>query len=133
MLIVNESKISFLILKKRIEAANFLETVVMGRQSVLAVGIQTSALSELIVKLKSEHIDLSKAKLPNPFQESPQLSLNGVTSVMQDLLAQCTLLIQGESTVIHFFNQDIEKAYLAACSLGNTTPRRLSTKPLSNR
>ena len=94
----------------------------MGRQSILAVGIQTTALSELIVKLKSEHIDLSKEKLPNPFQELPQLSLNGVTSVMQALLAQSALLTQGESMIMHFFNQDIEKAYLAACSLGNTTP-----------
>ncbi|MEZ8125432.1 hypothetical protein CWO04_12235 [Vibrio splendidus] len=108
--------------KKRIEAADFLETVVMGRQSILAVGIQTTALSELIVKLKSEHIDLSKEKLPKPFQELPQLSLNGVTSVMQALLAQSALLTQGESMIMHFFNQDIEKAYLAACSLGNTTP-----------
>ena len=108
--------------KKRIEAADFLEAVVMGRQSILAVGIHSTALSELIVKLKSEHIDLSKDKLPNPFQELPQLSLNGVTSVMQALLAQSALLTQGESMVMHFFNQDIEKAYLAACSLGNTTP-----------
>jgi len=108
--------------KSRIEAADFLEKVVMGRQSILAVGIQTTALSELVVKLKSEHIDLSKEELPNPFQELPQLSLNGVTSVMQALLAQSALLTQGESMVMHFFNQDIEKAYHAACSLGNTTP-----------
>ncbi|MGR5060300.1 hypothetical protein ACPV3O_18785 [Vibrio rotiferianus] len=108
--------------EKRVEAAAFLETVIIGRQSILAVGIQPSRLSELIEKLKSEHIDLNKEKLPNPFKELPQLSLNGVTSVMQALLAQSALLTHGESMVMHFFNQDIEKAYLAACSLKNTTP-----------
>ncbi|MGV3002729.1 hypothetical protein [Vibrio sp. E150_018] len=108
--------------KKRIEAAAFLETIIIGRQSILTVGIQTITLSELIVKLKSEHIDLNKEKLPNPFKELPQLYLNGVTSVMQALLAQSAQLTQGESMVMHFFNQDIEKAYLAACSLKSTTP-----------
>lgn len=116
--------------KKRLEAADFLETIVMGRQSILAVEIQTATLSGLIVKLKSEHIDLSTEKLPNPFHELPQLSLNGVTSVMQALLAQSALLTQGESMIMHFFNQNIEEAYSAACSLDNTTPTLAKTQAL---
>ncbi|MGR5069293.1 hypothetical protein [Vibrio alfacsensis] len=108
--------------KKRIEAADFLEAVVIGRQSILAVGIQAPTLSELIAKLKLEHIDLGREKLPNPFQELPQLSLNGATSVMQTLMAQSALLTQGESMIMHFFNQDIENAYLAASSLEKVTP-----------
>ncbi|WP_041941343.1 hypothetical protein [Aliivibrio fischeri] len=107
---------------KRKESAEFLDLVVSGRQSILAIEIQSKELTSLIAKLRSKEFDLCNEKLPNPFKELPQLSLNGITSVMQTLLAQSALLTQDESMMIHFFNNDLEKAYASSSLLTSNHP-----------
>lgn len=100
--------------ENRIKAADFLEFIFSGRQSVLGIGLQNQAFTKLICQLKSD-ISLSEMRLENPFIELPQLSLNGMTSVMQVLLAQSAVLSTDESMMIYFLNGELEKAYQASC------------------
>ncbi|WNJ97745.1 hypothetical protein RND59_16595 [Vibrio ruber] len=106
---------------KRKEASDFLEVILSGRQSALGIVIQSDALTHFISMMKSD-ISLSEHRLPNPFRELPQLSINGVTSLMQALLAQSAVFTQGETMMIHFFNGELEKAYTAACDLDSDNP-----------
>ncbi|WP_439147422.1 hypothetical protein [Vibrio sp.] len=107
---------------KRLEAAEFLELIVSGKQSILGLGMQNEKLSLLIVQLRSDAPQLTEKKLPNPFNELPQLSLGGMTSVMQVLLAQSATLTQGETMMTHFLNDDLEKAYQTSLSLTANAP-----------
>ncbi len=106
---------------KRLEAAEVLATILLDRQSILGVGIQSASLSEFISKMKS-NISLADERLPNPFHELPQLSINGATSVMQALLAQSAVLSSGDVMMTHYFSGELEKAYRAACKLVTDHP-----------
>lgn|GEM_PF-2175116 len=101
---------------KRKEAADFLETVVCGRQSVIGISLQSEALIEFISNLKSD-FSLSDDKMPNPFEQLPQLSLNGKTSLIQVLLVQSAVLSDGDTMMLNFLDGDLKKAYDAACKL----------------
>nr|WP_252724429.1 hypothetical protein [Vibrio hepatarius] len=107
---------------KRREAAEFIEILMSNRLSILGSTLQSNALHQLIFTLKSLDIDLAKEKLPNPFCELPQLSLDGMTSLMQVLLAKSAVLTKGESMMIHFLNNDLEKAYQASLLLDSSVP-----------
>lgn len=101
---------------KRMEAAEFLNVTLAGRQSIIGVGIQSEALEQFINTMKSS-VSLSENRLPNPFYELPQLSIGNITSVMQALLAQSAVLSDGETMMLYYLNGDLEKAYEAASSL----------------
>ncbi len=106
---------------KRMEAAEFLNVILAGRQSVIGVGIQSEALEQFINIMKSS-VSLSENRLPNPFYELPQLSIGNITSVMQALLAQSAVLSNGETMMLYYLNGDLEKAYEAASSLQTEHP-----------
>lgn len=107
---------------KRLEAAEFLDLIISSRQSVIGVAIQSQRFHQLIERLKSIETNLTTEPLPNPFKELPQLSLNGLTSVIQVLLAQSAVMSEGESMVIQFLNGDLEKAYEYSCQLHTNDP-----------
>ncbi len=109
---------------KRLEAAEFLELIICGRQSIIGIAVQSQQVHKLVDRLKSPEPHLTTEPLPNPFKELPQLSLNGLTSVIQVLLAQSAVISEGESMVIQFLNGDLEKAYEYSCQL-NTNDRYL--------
>ncbi|MGF1724993.1 hypothetical protein [Photobacterium nomapromontoriensis] len=106
---------------KRMEAAEFLNVILAGRQSIIGVGIQSEALEQFINIMKSS-ISLSENRLPNPFYELPQLSIGNITSVMQALLAQSAVFSDGETMMLYYLNGDLEKAYEAASSLQTEHP-----------
>lgn len=106
---------------KRMDAAEFLNISLAGRQSIVGIGIQSEALGQFIQALKSS-ISLSETRLPNPFYELPQLSIGNVTSVMQALLAQSAVLTDGETMMLYYLNGELEKAYEAASSLQTEHP-----------
>lgn len=106
---------------KRMEAAEFLNVILAGRQSIIGVGIQSEALEQFINIMKSS-VSLSENRLPNPFYELPQLSIGNITSVMQALLAQSAVLSDGETMMLYYLNGDLEKAYEAASSLQTEHP-----------
>lgn len=106
---------------KRIEAAEFLNVILSGRQSIIGVGIQSEALEQFINIMKS-NVSLSENRLPNPFYELPQLSIGNITSVMQTLLAQSAVFSDGETMMLYYLNGDLEKAYKAASSLQTEHP-----------
>ncbi|MFT6908405.1 MAG: hypothetical protein ACJAS1_005105 [Oleiphilaceae bacterium] len=112
----DSKKIKDIFTKKesRIKAADFLEFIFNGRQLVLGIELQNQALTELILQLRSV-TSLSDMRLKNPFRELPQLSLNGMTSVMQVLLAQSAVLSTDESMMIYYLNDELEKAYEISC------------------
>jgi len=101
--------------EKRMRAAEFLELIFYNRQSILGVGMQADTVRKLILQLKSD-ISLTDIRLENPFSELPQLSLNGMTSVMQALLAQSAALSNDESMMAYFLNGELQKAYDVSCS-----------------
>ncbi|HCH0974136.1 TPA: hypothetical protein NKP41_005199 [Vibrio parahaemolyticus] len=103
---------------KRMEAAEFLNVILAGRQSIIGVGIQSEALEQFINIMKSS-VSLSENRLPNPFYELPQLSIGNITSVM---LAQSAVLSDGETMMLYYLNGDLEKAYEAASSLQTEHP-----------
>ncbi|WP_143870666.1 hypothetical protein [Catenovulum sediminis] len=106
---------------KRMEAAEFLNVMLAGRQSIIGVGIQSEALDQFISIMKSK-VSLSKNRLPNPFYELPQLSIGNITSVMQTLLAQSAVLSDGETMMLYYLNGELEKAYEAASLLQTEHP-----------
>ncbi|MDB1124685.1 hypothetical protein [Vibrio algarum] len=65
---------------------------------------------------------LDKIVLPNPFTELPQLSLSGMTSVTQALIAQSAVLSQGQTMMLHFFNDELELAYNASLNIDCSSP-----------
>ncbi|MDW2253330.1 hypothetical protein [Vibrio sp. 1569] len=106
---------------KRMEAAEFLNVILAGRQSIIGVGIQSEELEQFINIMKSS-VSLSENRLPNPFYELPQLSIGNITSVMQALLAQSAVLSDGETMMLYYLNGDLQKAYNAASSLQTEHP-----------
>lgn len=106
---------------KRMEAAEFLDVILAGRQSIIGVSIQSEALEQFIHIMKSS-VSLSENRLPNPFYELPQLSIGNITSVMQALLAQSAVLSKGETMMLYYLNGALEKAYEAASSLQTEHP-----------
>ncbi|MFN1620530.1 hypothetical protein [Vibrio rotiferianus] len=106
---------------KRMEAAEFLNITLAGRQSIIGIGIQSEALEQFIKAMQSS-ISLSESRLPNPFHELPQLSIGNVTSVMQALLAQSAVLTDGETMMLHYLNGELEKAYEAASLIQTEHP-----------
>lgn len=106
---------------KRMEAAEFLKVFLVGRQSIVGVGIH-SELLEQFINMMSSSISLTEERLPNPFHELPQLSIGNITSVMQALLAQSALLSHGDSMMLYYLNGDLKKAYEVASSLQTEHP-----------
>lgn len=107
--------------EKRTEAAELLSVIFNNRESTLGIAIQSDQLANLIEMIKS-NISLCEIRLPNPFAELPQLSLNGLTSVMQVLLAQSAVLTHGETMMAHYLNGDLEKAHNAAYAPNSDDP-----------
>lgn len=102
--------------KARQNAADAIELVMMERQSVLGLGLYTQEIMKFLEMLKGSD-DLTITRLPNPFVELPQLSLDGVTNIMKELLTQSAALTECDSMVLHYLNDDIETAYLQACEI----------------
>ncbi len=114
---------------KREEAAEFLNISLAGRQSIVGIGIQSEALGQFIKTMKSS-ISLSETRLPNPFHELPQLSIGNITSVMQALLAQSAVLADGDTMMLYYLNDELEKAYEAASLLQTEHPVLLKYQSL---
>lgn len=100
--------------KKRAEATEFLSTIFAVHKSVYDEVLQAKELTRLIDIMHSE-TPLDSIRLPNPFIELPQLSINGLTTVMQALLAKSAVLSHGEVMMMHYINGDLAQAYEEAC------------------
>ncbi len=100
----------------RKKMAEFAKLILIDKQSV--VGVALLKLETLrFIKAFSSDLDLTQHRLPNPFEQLPQLALEGGISVMQALLAQSVSLASGDTMMAHYFNDDIEKAWLIAKSI----------------
>ncbi|MGF1749537.1 hypothetical protein [Vibrio cionasavignyae] len=106
---------------KRLEAAQLLESLLLHRQSILGVSVSHQQIEELLSVLRSD-TSLEENKLPNPFEELPQLSLNGLTSVMQALLAQSATLNQSDTMIGLYLEGNLDKAYQAAITTNSSHP-----------
>lgn len=103
----------------RQNAADAIELLMMERQSVLGLGLYAQETIKFLDKLRGKE-DLTITRLPNPFVELPQLSLDGVTNIMKELLTQSAALTECDSMVLHYLNDDIEIAYLNACEINSS-------------
>jgi hypothetical protein len=105
--------------KARQNAADAIELVMIERQSVLGLGLNAQEMMTFLEMLKGSE-DLTITRLPNPFVELPQLSLDGVTNIMKELLTQSAALTECDSMVLHYLNDDIEIAYSKACDINSS-------------
>jgi|TARA_R110001592_G_scaffold332771_1_gene616330 hypothetical protein len=102
--------------QNRQDAADAIELIMINRQSILGVGLLAAEVVAFITMLRSD-TDLSEEKLPNPFVELPQLSLNGVSNIMKELITQSAALSLGESMIVFYLNGDLEQAYSVASEM----------------
>ena len=107
--------------EKRKELAGWARSMLQHRQSALSIGLISNVLESFLCDLESD-LDLSVAKLANPFTELPQLALNGLSSTLKVLVAQSAVLSQGDSMMAHYFNGDLEAAKTCAESLSTEDP-----------
>ncbi|MET4161267.1 hypothetical protein ABIE61_001099 [Marinobacterium sp. MBR-111] len=97
----------------RLEHAKIASLLLTDRNSVAGIGLLRQEVLRFLDVLASD-ADLSIDTLPNPFQELPQLSFNGVSNVMQALLLQSASLSNADSMIAHYLSDDLEKAYAFA-------------------
>lgn len=105
--------------KERLDAADAIELLMIDRQAVLGIGVLSQELLRFLDVLRSGE-DLTACKLPIPFVELPQLSLDGVTNVMKELLAQSAALTKSDSMVLAYMNGELEAAYSLASSVSSS-------------
>lgn len=105
--------------KARHNAADAIELLMMERQSILGLGLYSQEMMKFLEMLRSS-VDLTITRLPNPFVELPQLSLDGVTNIMKELLTQSAALTECDSMVLHYLSDDIETAYVQACDINSS-------------
>ncbi|TCK09134.1 hypothetical protein [Marinobacterium mangrovicola] len=101
---------------KRLEQANVISLLLTGRNSVAGIGLLRQEVLRFLEALKSDQ-DLTVTRLPNPFQELPQLSFGGISNVMQALLLQSAALSDADSMIAHFLNDDLGQAYRLALEI----------------
>lgn len=117
-----KTKAIFTDTKKRKQAAKLMRFILQDRQSVLGMKMQSKKVDQLLDIMDSNK-QLDKNKLPNPFPELPQISLEGITSITQAILTQSASLthLHGEAMLLHHFNGELEEAYKASILLISDT------------
>ena len=93
---------------KRNSFADWAHDLLVGRQSVAAVGLLAPELTAFLAGLRSSRLD--NERLPNPFSVLPQLALGGKIGVLQAQLAQITVLSQGDSMMRAYFDGNLAEA-----------------------
>lgn len=101
---------------KRLEMAQWLRTLLLDRNSVVGIGLISREVVRFLDLLDSD-ADLRSIRIANPFVELPQLSLDGVTSVMQGMMVQSAVLSAGDSMVVAYLNGELEQAWTLATAL----------------
>lgn len=100
----------------RQKMAQWLRTLLMDRNSVVGIGLISGEVVRFLEVLRSED-SLREVRLANPFVELPQLSLGGVSSIMQGLLVQGAVLPAGDSMMVAYLNGELERAWHHAKNL----------------
>ncbi|BBB29880.1 hypothetical protein [Neptunomonas japonica] len=116
---------------KRVEKAKTIRYLLQDRQSATGIGLISYELQEFFKILESDE-DLTSKNLPNPFIELPQLSLSGVTSLMQALLAQSAVISDDDSMLLLYLDGQLEAAWGKAQHLESAHPILLKHKELIN-
>ena len=100
---------------------DFARVILIGRQSIVGVSLLPEKVM-LFLDLLGSEMDLSSHYLPNPFEALPQLVLPESIGAIQALLAQSTVLSNGDTMMAHYLNGDLEKAWEAARQLDIDDP-----------
>lgn len=101
---------------ERQELAAWVKELLITRQNAVGIGLLPTELHAFVAGLGSD-LNLYEEKLPNPFQELPQLALDGRDSLLNALTTQLSVLSVDESMLIHYLKGDIEAAYQEAKQL----------------
>ncbi|WP_133408267.1 hypothetical protein [Parashewanella tropica] len=102
--------------KKRTLAAEFIQMLLIDRQSVIGISLSADKSCRLVEILFSNN-PLDEVKLPNPFEQLPILS---GSSLVQGILVQSAAISQGEKMMMHYLNGDLELAYQTSLSIRST-------------
>lgn len=105
----------------RKKMAEVAQAILVGRQSIVGISLLPVEVKGFLEMLASD-ADLATNRLPNPFQELPQLVLDKGTSVIQQMLAQSSVQSLGDSMMAHYLNGDLEAAWQAAQQLDVEDP-----------
>jgi hypothetical protein len=116
----------------RHKIADFAQNILVGRQSIVGISLLPAEVKGFLEMLGSDK-DLATNRLPNPFHVLPQLVLDQGTSVIQQMLAQSSVLSQGDSMMAHYLNDDLESAWQAAQQLDIADPTLGQYKALIER
>jgi len=96
--------------------AGIAQAILIDKQSIVGISLLREEV-KLFIDMLGSDIDLSKNKLPSPFETLPQLILPESTSAIQALLAQAAVLSAGDTMMIHYLNNDLKGAWAAAQQL----------------
>jgi hypothetical protein len=107
--------------EERQALGKWAEDVVVHQQSVSGIGLISAKIQGYFDVLRSSD-DLTKVKLPNPFETLPQIHLSGKTSLCKLLLAQASSLSPTDSMVACFLSDDLEKAAKYALDVDTSIP-----------
>ncbi|WP_210397369.1 hypothetical protein [Motiliproteus sediminis] len=93
----------------RTECAQILKKLFGERDSLLGIALRTDAAFALSEALDSNW-DLNDKRLPNPFEQLPQVALGKDLSVLQALLAQASTLAPADSVLLAYLKGDLKRA-----------------------
>lgn len=116
----------------RHEMADFAQVILLGRQSIVGISLLPDEVRDFINMLGSDTSLIDK-RLPNPFKKLPQLVLSENTSTIQAILAQSTVLSEGDTMMIHYLNGDLNNAWVAAQKLDTADSTLIKYKSLIER
>tara|TARA_R110000868_G_scaffold58122_1_gene179274 strand:- start:56253 stop:56933 length:681 start_codon:yes stop_codon:yes gene_type:complete len=97
------------IIDERHALSKWAHGLLIHQQSISGIGL-TSAKLHRYFEVLSTSDDLTKIKLPNPFEILPQVHLKGHTSVCALLSAQSSSMSATDSMVAYFLSDDLENA-----------------------
>lgn len=100
---------------RRASFASWAGDLLIGRQSVAAVGLLAPELTAFLEGLRTS--PLREERLPNPFSVLPQIALGGKIGLLQAPLAQSAVLAQGDGMMRAYFDGDLAKAARLAAAI----------------
>lgn len=118
----------------RKECAAVLKSVFSSQNSLFGISISSKKSFELIHSLECENSQniLYKEKLPNPFQQLPQVAMGSNTSLLCALLAQSSILAPADSLLLCFLKGEWQEASVFASQLSSDTPGLTMLQELIN-
>jgi len=104
--------------EERLILTKWARKIIVDQQTIVGIGLVSKNLIAFFELLEND-TDLTKIRLPNPFETLPQTQLDGRTSLCEAFLSQIAGLSQSDSMMAYFLNGDLENAAKCAKNLNS--------------